>query len=590
MIHRAYWPNDDAHALDGDADFQGVLATGRPELLKPGYLADARNMRRDVLGGYVVRPAARALRWAAPSGAPMLDQRIVRAVRYVHPTTRASKVLLVLSSRLVYTVSPGEGVYSYGPLPGTGTLRRVEFAQLPNGLVAFVTTDAGVETYVFDHHTLTWSAPPAPQVPGNERLPPSGHGVYWQSRLFVLDGRKSPERRNTIWVGDFGYGRDAYEGSSTYQSFRLFGSGDDEVVALLPFSDQRLLVFRRNSIFVLTGVRGTNEQIVQAANADLITGAWGAVGPDGMVLYGGHVFVLSGTRRALMLLRVTDTGWVQADEAPLSDRVTAWFEDINWAAADQAMMMVHDQRLYLAVPTGTARTNNRVYVYNLLTQEWESRDDLPVAGYFTYDTAIQPGQLGMVMYLPEGSEFYSGGAGWLAGWVDHDQDEYPLGEAPWWQTRGIPASLTTRAFFLPDRMESRVVSVSWVEESVDARYRTRLLSGNDADERVWDVREISPNGWEYPWDRPARKADNSDDDARDAGRVDWGEYPTGFKLGGGFLLAARKRQQHWNRRSRPAVSHQLSLTVERGLLRFFGLRFWMRRAALRSTAVSMEPT
>lgn len=590
MIYRSYWPLDEAHVLDGDADFAGVIAVGRPELLKAGFLADARNMRLDSRGGYGVRPAVRALRWATVNGQPLLDMRVLRAVRYMHPTTRSIKVLICLSSRLIYTMSPGEGFYSYGPLPGTGTIERVEFVQLPNGLVAFVVTNGVAQTYVFDHHGLTWSAPPSPMTPGNEPIPPARHGVYWQSRLFVLDGRDSPERRNTIWVGDFGFGREAYEGSSTYQSFRIYGSGDDEIVALHPFSDNRMLVFKRNSVHLLANVRGTNADLAASARSDLVTSAWGAIGPDSIVQHGVRVFVLSGTRRALMVLRVSDTGWVQPDEPPLSDPVNTWFEDINWARADHAVMTVHADRLYLSVPSARSQTNDTLLVYNLLTGQWESRDSLPVTGFFTYDTPTENGRLGMVLYLPEGDPRYSGGAAWFGSWGEFTSDEYPAGESPWWQEVPFTSQLTTRAYVVPDRMESRVVSLTWAEKGMDSRYRVQITSGSSVLERVNDVREASANGWVHPWNRPARDPTNANDDARDPDRVDWTEYPNGFLLKSGFKVSPRLRHEHWTVRSSPAVSHQVRFTVERGLPRFFGLRIWMRRAALRSTVTTPETT
>jgi hypothetical protein len=251
-------------------------------------------------------------------------------------------------------------------------------------------------------------------------------------------------------------------------------------------------------------------------------------------------------------------------------------------------MSIHDSRLYLAVPTGASRENDTLMVLNLLTGEWESRDNLPVTGFFTYDLFTERGRLGLVMYVPEGSTYYSGGAGWLATWRGMVADEYPASASPWWQEVPISAEMTTRSFFIPERAECRVTSVTWVEEGMDSAYEVDLITRGSVLRRVNDVRWASDNGWTHPWNRTARDTTNANDDARDPDRIDWAEYPSGFKLGSGFLLTARSRHEHWSVRTAPAVAHQLVFRVTRGLARFFGLRMWLRRASLRSTAVAAE--
>jgi hypothetical protein len=582
MIFRAYWPNDDAHQLAGDAGWVGVVSAGRPELLKEGLLSEARNMRWRQDGSYGVRPAICGLRWAGPNGAPFLDQHVLRAVRYVHPTTRQVKVLLCLSSGWIYTVSQGEGAYSFGTLPISG-LSEIRFAQVVNGLVAFAVSGGVPYTYVFNHNSLTWSAPPAPTVPGNEPIPPSRLGMYWQNRLFVLDGRESPERRDTIWVGDFGYGPDAYQGSATYQSFRVHSPVEDQIVALVPFSDSRMLVFKRNSVHLISEVHGTNEELVANARVTLVTSEWGAAGTDAVVQLGSDVLVLSATRRALMRLQVSDTGWVAPAPAAVSDRVQPWFDAINWGYADRAHLTVHENRVYLAVPTGTATWNNTLLVYNLLTGEWESRDDLPVNGFVVCDTGGRQNVLGLVMQLPDENEFYGGPVGWLAEFREEEQDEYPAGASPWWQRRAITGRLRTRGYTLPEYPESRLRALTWVERGLDSRYEVKVISGSASLSKVVEVREKTGTGWLYPWDRPARAADNSGNDAMDGARVDYGMRPTGFRLGSGFWGLPRTRHEAWMLRGPAAASHQVEFATQRGRAAFFGLRTWLRRSSMRST-------
>jgi hypothetical protein len=582
MIFRAYWPNDDAHQLAGDSGWMGVVSAGRPELLKEGFLADARNMRWRPDGSYGVRPGICALRWAGINGAPFLDQRILRAERYVHPTTRSSKVLLALSSGWIYTVSAGQGPFGLGTLPGPAP-SEVRFAQTATGLVAFAVQEGVPATYVFDHNTLTWITPPAATVPGNEPLPPGKLGVYWQNRLFVLDARQSPERRDTIWVGDFGYGMDAYQGSSTYQSFRVHSPVEDEIVALVPFSDNRMLVFKRNSVHLVANVRGTNEELVANAQISLVTTEWGAAGPDAVVQHGPDVLVLSATRRGLMRLQVSDTGWVAAAPQPVSDRVQPWFDRINWGYTRTAQLTVHENRLYLAVPTGTATWNNSLFVFNFLTNEWESRDDLPVNGFVVVDAPGRDRVLGLVMQLPEANEFYDGQVAWLAEFREVEQDEFPQGSPPWWQRRAIPGWLRTRGYVFPEQPESRLRALTWMERGLDPRYQVTVNSGPLAQSRLVDVRERTSNGWLHPWDRPKRDANNAGDDAMDPARADYGTRPTGFRLGSGFWAKPRETHEAWLLRGGAAASHQVDLEILRGRVAFFGLRVWAYRSSIRST-------
>ena len=53
------------------------------------------------------------------------------------------------------------------------------------------------------------------------------------------------------------------------------------------------------------------------------------------------------------------------------------FDKVNFAHADKSCGVVHDNKYYIAVPTESSTVPNAIFVYDLLTSTWISKDDYP---------------------------------------------------------------------------------------------------------------------------------------------------------------------------------------------------------------------
>ena len=71
---------------------------------------------------------------------------------------------------------------------------------------------------------------------------------------------------------------------------------------------------------------------------------------------------------------------VSGEAIPLSRPIQDQFKEVNYAHADKAVGIVFDNKYYLAVPTGSSTTNNKVFIYDILNTAWTSVDSFP-AGF-----------------------------------------------------------------------------------------------------------------------------------------------------------------------------------------------------------------
>ena len=58
---------------------------------------------------------------------------------------------------------------------------------------------------------------------------------------------------------------------------------------------------------------------------------------------------------------------------PIQDQ----FDEVNFAHADKSCGVVHDNKYYLAVPTGSSTVPNAIFIFDLLTSTWISVDSYP---------------------------------------------------------------------------------------------------------------------------------------------------------------------------------------------------------------------
>ena len=208
---------------------------------------------------------------------------------------------------------------------------------------------------------------------GFTHMPAPKYGVYHQRRLAVPYRYSVDDAADTytdrkifdeILVSDI-LDTDTYD--QIYGNFRFNAGKSDFNVGMLSFSDDKLLVFNRNSIHLVNSVENPS-----IASAQLLTDEVGLIARNSVVQVGNQVLFLSDN--GVYGMNFIDLYNLRGNEVPLSESIQKTIDTINKAHADKASAVYFDNKYYLAVPTGTSTVNNTLLIYNFLNKSWESID------------------------------------------------------------------------------------------------------------------------------------------------------------------------------------------------------------------------
>jgi hypothetical protein len=237
-----------------------------------------------------------------------------------------------------------------------------------------------------------------------KRLRSCGWATYIGNRLWIPDGR------DTVAISDV-LDPDLYD--PFFQSFRANQGSNDYLVAIHPWVEGQALVFMRNSIW-LANLTDTSNATGDTFTVDsavsrltLLTDEIGCVARRSIQTAGQFVFFLSdaGVYRLDTQLDLK----LRANTQPLSDPIADQLDEINTDYAHLAVGRWWNNRYYLAVPVGeNATTNNTLFLWNALNQQWESRDtyainldELLVAAYSSQRRLFAASRAGTLFLLDE---------------------------------------------------------------------------------------------------------------------------------------------------------------------------------------------
>jgi hypothetical protein len=171
-----------------------------------------------------------------------------------------------------------------------------------------------------------------------------------------------------------------------YATFRFNAGTADFTVGLHSFSDDKLLVFNRNSIHLVA-----SSGSLATAQTQLLTNEVGCVARDSIIQVGNNVLFLSDN--GVYGANFQDLYNLRGNEIPLSESINSTIKLINKDLWSKSSGVYFDNRYYLAIPLdeevvsvdaegnvsasfNRARFNNRVIVYNFLNKQWESIDNV----------------------------------------------------------------------------------------------------------------------------------------------------------------------------------------------------------------------
>jgi hypothetical protein len=183
-------------------------------------------------------------------------------------------------------------------------------------------------------------------VTGN-RLVATGSGVY----------------RNTLYASDI------LDASVWPDANSIVVGGDDgeQITAIVPFYANRLLVFKSSKIFQVT----IPPDMTSAADwvVEILSSNVGCAAERTALQVNADVFFLAADGIRTVRRSVSDD--FSTVGLPVSEIVRDVIADINQAAIANAVAVFHDNRYFLAVPTGSNDANDTVLVYNTILGAFE---------------------------------------------------------------------------------------------------------------------------------------------------------------------------------------------------------------------------
>ena len=212
---------------------------------------------------------------------------------------------------------------------------------------------------------------------GFSHMPAPAFGTYHQRRLIVpyqydvtgTSGSATITDRNIVDEALFSDVLDADTYDRIYGQFRFNAGAADFIVGFHSFSDDKLVVFNRNSIHIVE-----NSLDLGSSSSQLITSEVGCVAKNTIQQIGNKMIFLSDN--GVYGLDFIDLYNLRGQDVPLSASIAGTIQRINRAYIDKADSVYFDNRYYLAVPLDDSTTNNALLIYNFVNKQWESLDSI----------------------------------------------------------------------------------------------------------------------------------------------------------------------------------------------------------------------
>lgn len=208
-------------------------------------------------------------------------------------------------------------------------------------------------------------------------MPAPPFGIIHQSRLvlpfdYVTSGSSGSATITNRGIRDeviFSDILDTNTYDQIYGQFRLNAGSSDFIVGFLSFAEDKLVVFNRNSIHLISGGEDP-----RTATSQVITGEVGCVARNTITQIGNNIMFLSDN--GLYSVSFQDLYNLRGDDLPVSTNIEATVNRINKEHVSGALGVYFENKYYLAVPLDNASKNTSIIVYNFLNKQWESVDSV----------------------------------------------------------------------------------------------------------------------------------------------------------------------------------------------------------------------
>jgi len=275
----------------------------------------------------------------APAAVPVMG------LCYLKAGGVASRMCMVTNKRFYKSTLPLETSGSWVDVPGSDIFTAATYPQAIHEAQGSVYCSNGTDSvYRYNGTSMTEYA-----------TAPKGKVMsYFKNRLWIGNTTSNP---------DFVYYSNVIDPTTwdtTNQVIKVYSGDGTDVMAMRPFMESSLLIFKEDSIHELL-VQGDTASYWNLRPVDL---EHGCVAYNCTAAWGASIFYLS--RDGVRVIQSN----APAPELPLSWEIKSIWDTINFDYISRAQMIVHNNKLYVAVPTGATAYNNMVLVYDLTVKGW----------------------------------------------------------------------------------------------------------------------------------------------------------------------------------------------------------------------------
>ncbi len=192
--------------------------------------------------------------------------------------------------------------------------------------------------------------------------------IPWTSQAVLQSAGRlwTVEGRDTVLASDIMKYEDW---DRVYQMFSVAPGDGDSIMAIAPFHEDMLLVFKRKTLAVLAGVNSivnldAGEHLSDFVTCNVIDAETGLVAPRGFVTVGEDVWYM-GLGGNIYSLGRNQQNKVQRQAVALSTPVQSLISRINPLAISGTVAGIYGNYVFFAVPLDSSTVNNALLVYDL---------------------------------------------------------------------------------------------------------------------------------------------------------------------------------------------------------------------------------
>jgi len=345
--------------------------------------------------------------------------------------------IIVTSGGTGYTSTPTVTIAA--PSLAYGTTATAVATVVSNSVSAITVTNAGSGYTTAPAVTITGGggAGATATASVSNLVPPALRLVrQFTNRIFAVG---TGTNRNTLYASDL---LDAEVWKST-NSIIVGGDDGEDIVALQPFFDYELLVFKPNKMYLVTA--DPTSPTASGWVTRLLNDKTGCASGRSVNFVNKDVFFLSNDGIRSVTRSVADDFYIVG--TPISEPVKNIISRINKNYISSCNAAFYNNRYYLAIPLDTAITPSHILVYNALFNSFEGLWSIP-ASKMTI-TNFASGFTTNALKLAIGSP--TSKVGHYFGYKDADSADATSDYVDYTSTGSYTSAVTTKAYEFEDR-------------------------------------------------------------------------------------------------------------------------------------------